>query len=550
MCRSWVSSVTLLMSLLAIGASPQTLLAQAVSGRVAAQVAPTIALTSPPTGAVMVQNLNPDILLQASASSADYPIAHVVIYVCEITAGPCSGPYELAADLAAPPYAYLWTPRPYPSQTTVTRTYQAWATAVNSIGQANNSNFVTFTFVQPPPPPAVNLIVPRLEAGYVTPASPVLYATAVAGNTLPPSTIARVEFLDGATVIGSVTTPNSVPEGYAFVWQNAPQGIHLVSARVTDSLGYSATSKQVTVYIVDPDPPPEVALTSPITGQIFVPPNNVPLAATATSPTGTIQRVEFVTSDRVIGTAYSPPYALNWSNPPSGTFAVVAKAYDDIGVAAASLAAYIQVLPSARAPAIVLTAPAPGANVASGSPLAMTATAVAPDGSIGRVDFFAGTTLLGSTATPPYAFTWSNAASGPQSLVAKAVDLLGNVGTSASVDIQVVNNRNPDVTLTAPASGSQFMAPASINLAATATDLDGSVSKVEFFAGTARVAVALSAPFTATWSNVGVGNYALTAVATDNLGATNTSAPANVSVSAVPPSVTLTAPQPGTTYVP
>src|SRR5207344_3031331 len=70
--------------------------------------------------------------------------------------------------------------------------------------------------------PTITLVVPHLEGGYVTPASPVLYATASPGSSVPPSTIAQVDFLDGGTVIGSVAAPNSVPAGYAFVWQNAP----------------------------------------------------------------------------------------------------------------------------------------------------------------------------------------------------------------------------------------------------------------------------------------------------------------------------------------
>jgi hypothetical protein len=522
----------------------------AAQDRVVPRSTPTIVLTSPSANAYIAEDLTPSVLLSASVASADYPIAHVVFYMCETRAGACYSSSDMVADIAAPPYEYRWTPPRSPSQVTINRTYQTWATAVNAAGQAQTSSIVPFTVVQPPPPPSINLVVPKLESGYVTPAAPVLYATAVAGDTLPASTIVRVDFLDGATVIGSVTAPNSVPAGYAFVWQNAPPGIHLVSARAIDSLGYSTSSGQVSVYIVDPDPPPQVALTSPATGQIFVPPNSVPLAATAMSTLGTIQRVEFVTRDRLIGTSFSPPYALSWSNPPPGTFAIVAKAYDDIGIAAASPAAYIQVLPGARAPAVVLTAPAPGASLPSGTPVDMAATAMAPDGSVGRVDFFAGNTLLGSSATSPYAFTWNNPASGSQSLVAKAVDLLGNVGTSAAVAIQVVNNSPPVVTLTSPANGSQFSAPASIALAATATDVDGSVAKVEFFAGAAKIAAATSAPFTATWSNVAAGSYALTAVATDNLGATATSGTVNVQVSAPPPTVGLTAPQSGATYAP
>ncbi len=374
--------------------------------RVAPRSAPTIVLTSPSANAFIAEDITPSVLLSASVSSADYPIAHVVFYMCETRAGTCYSSSDIVADIATPPYEYRWTPPRFPSQVTINRTYQTWATAVNSAGQAQTSSFVPFTVVQPPPPPSVNLVVPKLESGYVAPAAPVLYATAVAGDTSPPSTILRVDFLDGATVIGSVTASNSVPAGYAFVWQNAPLGIHLVSARAIDSLGYSTTSGQVTVYIIDPDPPPQVALTSPATGQIFVSPNSVPLEAIAMSTLGVIQRVEFVTRDQLIGTSFRPPYTLNWNNPPPGTFAIVAKAYDDIGVAAASAAAYIQVLPSARAPAVVLTAPAPGASVPSGSPLAMAATAIAPDGGVGRVDFFAGATLLGSAATSPYAFTW------------------------------------------------------------------------------------------------------------------------------------------------
>ena len=42
---------------------------------------------------------------------------------------------------------------------------------------------------------------------------------------------------------------------------------------------------------------------------------------------------DFVTADRVIATALSPPYLASWSNPPTGNFAIVAKAYDDVGVA-------------------------------------------------------------------------------------------------------------------------------------------------------------------------------------------------------------------------
>ena len=368
-----------------------------------------------------------------------------------------------------------------------------------------------------------------LKGGYVTPASPVLYATASPGSTVPPSTIARVDFLDGGTVIGSVAAPNSVPAGYAFVWQNAPPGMHLVAARATDSLGYSTTTNAVTVYIVGPDLAPTVTLTTPLTGQLFAPPDGVPLAATAMSPTGAIQRVEFVTADRVIATALSPPYVASWSNPPTGNFAIVAKAYDDVGVAATSPAAYVQVLPTPRVPAVVLAAPAPGTTIASGTPLQMTAVALAPDGTIGRVDFYAGASLLGSVATAPYQFTWASPAAGAQSLIAKAYDLQGVAAVSAAVPISVTGNRTPTVAIVSPPKNAQFAAPANITLSAAASDPDGTVAKVEYFANGSKVASA-TAPFTTSWPNVRAGNYVLTAIATNNMGATATSPTVAISV--------------------
>lgn len=45
-------------------------------------------------------------------------------------------------------------------------------------------------------------------------------------------------------------------------------------------------------------------------------------------------------------------------------------------------------------------------------------------------------------------------------------------------------NPTPTVSITSPADGSTFTAPASISITASASDTDGSVAKVEFFNGT------------------------------------------------------------------
>ena len=92
----------------------------------------------------------------------------------------------------------------------------------------------------------------------------------------------------------------------------------------------------------------------------------------------------------------------------------------------------------------------------------------------------------------------------------------------------------PAVSLTAPTANATFYAPASISLAATASDSDGTVSKVEFFNGTTRLGEDTTAPYAFTWNNVTLGSYSLTAKATDNSGATTTSVAVGVTVTPAP----------------
>jgi RHS repeat-associated protein len=101
----------------------------------------------------------------------------------------------------------------------------------------------------------------------------------------------------------------------------------------------------------------------------------------------------------------------------------------------------------------------------------------------------------------------------------------GNIACGAT-------NTPPTVSLTSPANNATFTAPASIVLTADAQDTDGTVAQVEFFQGAVLVATDTTAPFTFTLTNVAAGSYTFTAKATDNLGASTTSAAVNVTVNA------------------
>ena len=92
-------------------------------------------------------------------------------------------------------------------------------------------------------------------------------------------------------------------------------------------------------------------------------------------------------------------------------------------------------------------------------------------------------------------------------------------------------NVAPVVALTAPAGGARFTAPATIALAADASDSDG-IARVEFYAGTTKLGEDTSAPYTYAWTGVPAGQYGISAKAFDTRGASTTSASTNIAVAA------------------
>lgn len=105
----------------------------------------------------------------------------------------------------------------------------------------------------------------------------------------------------------------------------------------------------------------------------------------------------------------------------------------------------------------------------------------------------------------------------------------------------VAQNKRPRVALTSPGTESQFNVGSPVTLTAEASDADGTVAHVDFYAGNTLVGTSTSAPYRFTWTNAPAGTYALTAVATDNDGGVIKSAPANVIINAGPPALGTTA---------
>ncbi len=87
---------------------------------------------------------------------------------------------------------------------------------------------------------------------------------------------------------------------------------------------------------------------------------------------------------------------------------------------------------------VALTNPVNGAQFSALATIPLAATATSTAGSIALVGFYNGATELGEATTAPYGFTWNNVPMGNYALTAVAGDTLGNVGTSAVVNVTVV----------------------------------------------------------------------------------------------------------------
>ncbi|EMR03830.1 family 16 glycosylhydrolase [Cesiribacter andamanensis] len=91
-------------------------------------------------------------------------------------------------------------------------------------------------------------------------------------------------------------------------------------------------------------------------------------------------------------------------------------------------------------------------------------------------------------------------------------------------------NLAPAVSISSPASGSTFTSLNPIAITASASDADGSISKVDFYVGAQLLSTDTSAPYEASFTPPGNGTYTLTAVATDNEGASTSSAGVSITV--------------------
>ncbi len=337
--------------------------------------------------------------------------------------------------------------------------------------------------------------------------------------------VTKVEFYDGATLLGTDTTS---PYSFAWAITSANNGSHSLTAKAYDAaanVGTSTPAVGLTINIATADTTaPTVSISAPANGSSFTTAQTVTINATAADVVG-VTRVEFYDGATLLGTDTTSPYSFAWAitSANNGSHSLTAKAYDaaaNVGTSTAvsvtiniatalngatlyatncegchnplasssklgrsasqiqtainnntggmnflntlttpeiqAIAAALAPPADTTAPTVSISAPANGASFTTAQTVTINATAADVVG-VTRVEFYDGATLLGTDTTSPYSFAWAitSASNGSHSLTAKAYDAAANVGTSTAVSVTI----NITGTPPPPPSGSDTRAP-------------------------------------------------------------------------------------------
>lgn len=407
-------------------------------------------------------------------------------------------------------------------------TYTFSTKATDNLGEETTSTAATITVFSAAAgnaAPAVLVPLPVSGSAYSLNNGPVVVPIVVnASDTGGP--VNRVEMYVNGGYAGSVLG-GTLNSGFVF---NNP-GAYPIVARAYDNLGVSTDSAATTVNVYAAgggNTPPTASVASPLPGASYLPSATIPITATATDSGGSISRVEFYLNDSLLNVMTAGPYTFGIGGLATGNYAFRVRAYDNLGVYTDSQTVSIVVN---TLPVVGITAPANNAVITAPASFNLQANATDTDGNLSKVEFYQGTTLLGEDASPPYSWSLNNVTWGTYAYTAKAYDALGAVITSNTINVIV--NQPPTIGLTASSAYGGYNAPADILLTASPADVDGTISKVEFYSGSqpAPINTRTVPPYTYTVPGAPAGNYTYTAKVYDNRSVVTTSSPVSVTVS-------------------
>ena len=224
---------------------------------------------------------------------------------------------------------------------------------------------------------------------------------------------------------------------YTYSWNSVSAGTYSLSAKAVYDSGSTVVSTSANVTVTNV-PLPSIVLNSPSNGTSYTAPATISCAATVTANGHTVTQVQFYNGATLLGTAAAAPYTYSWNSVSAGTYSLSAKALYDSGSSVASASANVTVT-NVPLPSIVLNSPSNGSSYTAPATISCAASVTANGHTITQVQFYNGTTLLGTVAAAPYTYSWNNVSAGTYSLSAKAVYDSGSTATCAPANVTCLN---------------------------------------------------------------------------------------------------------------
>jgi hypothetical protein len=370
----------------------------------------------------------------------------------------------------------------------------------------------------------VTLTSPTNGASYTAPATVSFTATASDAD----GTISKVEFYNGTTLLNSDTTAP-----YSYSWTNVATGTYSVTAKAYDSAGATATSAAVSITVSTgsgmPAPWTAADIGSPAPNGSSSYSNGVfSIHAGGADIWGTTDQFHFVYQPlsgdgEVIARVQSMTNSNAWAK----TGVMIRET-----LTANSRHASTFITPGAGYGFQRRLDPG-GISLSTAGPAGVAPGWVRLVRTGSRIDAYQSTngttwTSIGSDAVAMANTVYVGIATTSHNTSLATDVVLDNLKVTQS---GTTTNQPPTVTLTSPTNGSSFTVPATVTVSASASDADGTISKVEFYNGTTLLYTDTAAPYTYTWSSVAAGTYAVKAIAYDNVGASKSSTTATITVS-------------------
>ncbi|MCX6182574.1 MAG: Ig-like domain-containing protein, partial [Bacteroidetes bacterium] len=341
--------------------------------------------------------------------------------------------------------------------------------------------------------------------------------------------------------------------------------------------------------------PPNVSVKAVTSSTNFIAPGNIFIRTNTLDVDGSVSKVEYYEGTKLLATSVITPHEFNYTYASAGTHTLTIKAYDNLGAVGTTTTQFV-VSPAPLnnvSPTVVLTNPVTTKTYNRDAPITMIAVPSDVDGTISSVHFYDYETEIGVATKAPYTCVWK-AVGGTHALKAVAFDNKGAFGLSyVNVTVNsgvmcgvpewnettnykvgdVVSYKNylvtciaanthispdvaqgvfcwkfgnicpgvnqaPKVSITSPLNNSTVFRTDTAFVTAVASDVDGDVSKVEFFANGNKCGERTSSPYKISFP-ISSGQFKFTAKVTDNQGATSTSQIVTVDYN-TPPTVSIT----------